>query len=212
MSNMGRRRAAALHQDAEAYSRRRKDVVEAAARLFRKNGYASTSLNDVAEELGTDRATIYYYIASKKELLLEVVRDSVESVAKGALGIKQSSDAPPIKLHKLIVALMRSYEENYPHQFVYIQEGLAVSKGDDAHLFQMGQQYERSLVAIIAEGLEDGSFRPGGDAKVIAYGILGALNWTHRWMNPRGRLSPEEVAETFSEMFLQGLLPRAARK
>ena len=126
MSNIGRRRAAALHQDAETYSNRRREIVEAAAHLFRKNGYASTSFNDIAAALGTDRATIYYYVASKKELLLEAVRDAVESVAKGALEIRKSNDSPPKKLHDLIVALLKSYAENYPHQYVYIQEGMAM--------------------------------------------------------------------------------------
>ncbi len=209
MSNIGRRRAAALHQDAETYSNRRREIVEAAAHLFRKNGYASTSFNDIAAALGTDRATIYYYVASKKELLLEAVRDAVESVAKGALEIRKSNDSPPKKLHDLIVALLKSYAENYPHQYVYIQEGMAMHKEQDTHLFKLGQLYERCLVEIVEEGMADGSFRAGGDPKIIAYGILGALNWTHRWLNPRGRLASVQVAESFSDMFLQGLQPRA---
>lgn len=211
MSNIGRRRAAARHQDAETYTKRRREIVEAAARLFRKNGYASTSFNDLAEELGTDRATIYYYVASKKELLLDAVRDAVENVAKGAVAIRKSSDPPPKKLHDVIVALLTSYAQTYPNQYVYIQEGMAVNKAQDTHLFKLGKLYERCVVAIIEEGMADGSFRPGGDPNVIMYGILGALNWTHRWMNPLGRLSPVEVAECFSGMFLQGLQPRTTR-
>jgi AcrR family transcriptional regulator len=77
MSNIGRRRATALKQDAETYTKRRREIFEAAAKLFKKNGYERTSLNDVAEALDSDRATIYYYVASKKELLHEVVRDVV---------------------------------------------------------------------------------------------------------------------------------------
>lgn len=208
MSNIGQRRAAALQQDAAAYTSRRREIVEAAARLFRKNGYASTSFNDIAEELGTDRATIYYYVASKRELLLEAVRDAVANVSNGALEIRKSNDPPADKLRKLILSLLSSYAENYPNQFVYIQEGMAVNKEQDAHLFKLGKLYERCVVEIIAEGMADGSFRRGGDPKVIMYGLLGALNWTHRWMNPRGRLSAQEIAQTFSALFLEGLLPR----
>lgn len=209
MSNIGRRRAAALHQDAEAYGIRRREIIEAAARLFRKNGYASTSLNDIAGELDTDRATIYYYVASKKELLLESVREAVERVTNGALEIRRSNESPPIQLHKLIVALLQSYSDNYPYQYVYIQEGLAVRKDGDAQLFKLGQKYERCLIEILRDGIADGSFKRGGDPNVMAYGILGSLNWTHRWMNPRGRLTAAQIAECFSDMFLNGLLPRS---
>jgi AcrR family transcriptional regulator len=208
MSNIGQRRAAALQQDAATYTSRRREIVEAAAHLFRKNGYASTSFNDIAEALGTDRATIYYYVASKRELLLEAVRDAVANVSNGALEIRKSNDPPADKLRKLILSLLTSYAENYPNQFVYIQEGMAVNKEQDAHLFKLGKLYERCVVEVIEEGMADGSFRRGGDPKVIMYGLLGALNWTHRWMNPRGRLSAQEIARTFSMLFLEGLLPR----
>ncbi|MGE4242047.1 TetR/AcrR family transcriptional regulator [Ramlibacter sp.] len=208
-SNIGRRRAAAMQQDAQAYSSRRREIVEAAARLFRRKGYASTSFNDIAEELGTDRATIYYYVASKKELLLEAVREAVEGVAKGALAIRKSEATPPEKLRRVIEALLNSYSDNYPNQFVYIQEGMAVDKEQDKDLFKFGKLYEKCVVEILQEGIADGSFRPDGDAKVLMYGILGALNWTHRWMNPQGRLSAKEIAALFSAVFLEGLVPRA---
>ena len=208
MSNIGRRRATALKQDAETYTTRRREIIDAAAQLFKKNGYAHTSLNDVAEALDSDRATIYYYVASKKELLHEVVRDVVAQTAKEALEIQRRSDPPPVKLRMLIVALMRAYATNFPYQYVYIQEGIAVNSHGDAHLFKLGQQYERSLVDILAEGLGDGSFYSASDPKIIAYGILGALNWTHRWFNPSGRLSSDQVAEAFADLFLRGLAPR----
>lgn len=208
VSNIGRRRAAALQQDAEGYSNRRREIVEAAARLFRRKGYASTSFNDIAEELGTDRATIYYYVASKKDLLLDAVREAVEGVAKGAVAIRKSDDPAPEKLRKVVAALLTSYSDNYPNQFVYIQEGMTVNKEQDKHLFKLGKLYEQSIFEIIQEGMADGSFRIDGDPKVIMYGILGALNWTHRWMNPQGRLPAQQIAGLFSSLFLEGLIPR----
>ena len=106
--------------------------------------------------------------------------------------------------------MLNSYAKNYPHQFVYIQEGMAVNKEQDKHLYKLGKLYERNIAEIIEEGMADGSFRSDNDPKVIMYGLLGALNWTNRWMDPRGRMSPEEIATTFSTLFLDGLLPRAS--
>lgn len=212
MSNMGRRRAAALQQDAQAYVNRRREIVEAAARLFRRKGYAATSFSDIAEELGTDRATIYYYIATKKDLLLDAVRDAVDGVAQGALAICKSEDPAPEKLRKVVAALLTSYADNYPNQFVYIQEGMAVNKEQDTHLFKLGKLYERCVADIIQEGIADGSFRSDGDPKVLMYGILGALNWTHRWMHPKGRMPVQQIAEMFSSLFLDGLIPRGATR
>jgi AcrR family transcriptional regulator len=208
MSSLGKRRAAALKQDDLAYTARRREIIDCAALLFRNKGYAASTFKDIAEKLNTDRATIYYYFASKRDLLLDVVRDAVVSVSGSAQQISKSKDKPPVKLHNIIVSLLNSYASNYPHQFVYIQEGMAVNKEQDKHLHKLGKLYERSIAEIIEEGMADGSFRNDKDPKVILFGLLGALNWTNRWMDPGGRMSPEEIATTFSALFLDGLLPR----
>jgi AcrR family transcriptional regulator len=209
MSSLGKRRDAAIKQDDLAYNARRREIIDCAALLFRNNGYAATTFKDIAEKLSTDRATIYYYFASKRDLLLDVVRDAVVSVSSSAQQISKSKDPPPVKLRNIIVSLLNSYAKNYPHQFVYIQEGMTVNKEQDKHLYKLGKIYEHSIADIIEEGMADGSFRSDNDPKVIMYGLLGALNWTNRWMDPRGRMSPEEIAITFSTLFLDGLLPRA---
>jgi hypothetical protein len=87
---------------------------------------------------------------------------------------------------------------------------MAVNKEQDKHLYKHGKLYENSVAAIIKEGMADGTFSSDKDPKVILYGLLGALNWTNRWMDPSGRMSPEEIATTFSTLFLDGLLPRTA--
>jgi TetR/AcrR family transcriptional regulator, cholesterol catabolism regulator len=206
-SNMKRRRESAQKHETETYNRRRRELIEAAARLFREKGYAQTSLNDVANALKTDRASVYYYVSSKKELLHEVVRDVVAETANNAKRISESAGPAPEKLRALIFSLMRSYAQNYPYQFVYIQEGMAVDSHGDAQLNRLGKQYEAALIDIINGGIRDGSFRNTGDSKIIAYGILGMLNWTHRWFNPSGRLTPDQVAATFADTVLGGLKP-----
>jgi AcrR family transcriptional regulator len=212
MSSLGKRRAAALKQDDLAYTARRREIIDCAALLFRNKGYAASTFKDIAEKLNTDRATIYYYFASKRDLLLDVVRDAVISVSISAQQISKSKDTPTVKLHNIIVSLLNSYAKNYPHQFVYIQEGMAVNKEQDRHLYKLGKIFERSITEIIEEGMADGYFRSDKDPKVIVYGILGAMNWTNRWMDPSGRMTPEEIASTFSALFLDGLLPRAKKQ
>jgi len=73
----GRRRAAIIEGKA-SYTRRREEIIHTAARVFRRLGYDVTTLNDVAKELSTDRASLYYYVGSKEELLHEIVRDVLQ--------------------------------------------------------------------------------------------------------------------------------------
>lgn len=62
------------------------------------------------------------------------------------------------------------------------------------------------MIRIIEEGYADRSFRDLGDSRVIAYGLLGMIDWTHRWYKPgAGGLSAAAIDEIYAEPPLAGL-------
>src|SRR5262245_748429 len=71
------------------------------------------------------------------------------------------------------------------------------------------KQYERYWQQVLREGVKSGEFRSDLDVQVVSYGVLGMLNWTYRWYEPRGRLGVREVAEQFSALTLAGLTSAA---
>jgi AcrR family transcriptional regulator len=191
-SGIGRRRAAARDEGKAAYRERRAEIVLAAAAMFKRKGYRGTNLGDVADALGLDRASLYYYIGSKEELFHDVV------------------GTPAEKLRTLVVGLMNSYAESYPFLYVYIQENLnQVSRDRSAWAREMrgyNKRYENVVVDIVQAGLDDGSFRSPGPASVIAYGIIGMVAWTNRWFNPNESLvSAQQIGSAYAETLLAGL-------
>jgi TetR/AcrR family transcriptional regulator, cholesterol catabolism regulator len=215
-SGIGRRRAAALAEGSAAYTERRAEIVAAAARVFRKNGFNGTSLAEIAESLGTDRATLYYYIGSKDELFHEIVRDAAEANALQAEAIRDSAGTATVKLTRLITSLMSSYAEHYPYLFVYIQEDLSkVSGGRSPWARQMraiNKRYDDAIVAIVKSGIEDGTLRTTTSARVIANGIIGMVNWTHRWYRTGDPSIPDasEIGSAYAQMVLNGLAVETA--
>lgn len=70
----------------------------------------------------------------------------------------------------------------------------------------LGHRFDEAVTAIVQQGIDQGSLRPiGGSAKVIAYGVIGLCNWTHRWFDPKGPLSAEQIGRTYAELMLDGL-------
>jgi TetR/AcrR family transcriptional regulator, cholesterol catabolism regulator len=210
-SGIGRRRAAALAEGGAAYAERRAEIIATAARVFRERGYRGASLADVAECLGTDRASLYYYIGSKQELFHEIVRDAAEANAAQAEGIRDGAGTAAVKLGRLICALMASYAAHYPYLFVYIQEDLSkVADGTSAwarEMTKINKRYDDAVIGIVESGFADGSIRSVAPARVIAYGIIGMVNWTHRWYREGagGMPSAAEIGRSFTEMVLDGL-------
>lgn len=208
-SAIGKRRQDAGKDARASYANRRQEITDAAVRVFNRMGYKGASVSAVAAELGIDRATLYYYFSSKEQMFDEIVRSVLENNDQLARRIATSAISPTRKLRELITSMMVSYAGNYPLLFIYIREDLShVGANRSAWSEQMralNRSIENSIIAIIEQGYADGSFRRVGSARTVAYGILGMLNWTHRWYRPDRSESAEEVGKVFAELALSGL-------
>ncbi|MFW2830353.1 TetR/AcrR family transcriptional regulator [Sphingomonas sp. ID0503] len=204
------KRRAAAEADPVAYAARRREIAEAAVRVFDRLGFQKASISALAKEMKTDRSTLYHYVSSKEELFDEVVRAVVERNLELVLKISRSKLHPRRKMRDMITALMTSYGEHYPLFYIYIRENLShvsdARSAWSAEMRAMNQRTTDALITVIEEGFADGSFRRIGSAKVVAYGIFGVIGWTNRWFRPsRSDISAEEIGKTYAEMVLSGL-------
>jgi TetR/AcrR family transcriptional regulator, cholesterol catabolism regulator len=123
----------------------------------------------------------------------------------------QASDlSPRRKLRDLIAALMTSYGEHYPLFYIYIRENLSHVSDSRSEwstfMRKLNAETTDAVIAIIEQGYADKSFRNVGAPRVVAYGVLGIVGWTHRWYRPdRSDVSAEEIGKTYAEMLLSGL-------
>lgn len=204
------RRNAAREEGAELYMERRREVIEAASRVFAKKGYQATTIAAVAEELNIDRASLYYYISSKEELFDDVVREACEDNIRIASRIDKSSDNALEKLQKFIIETTNSYERHYPLLHIYVRENLKTvgdsRSGWAKQMRQLNHDYEDAIIKIIEEGYLDGSFRNLGPSRTVAYAIMGMVNWVGRWYKP-GNVSGTSLAigSIFTELVINGL-------
>lgn len=209
-SGIGQRRSTLREESRDKYMARRREIAEAAVRVFNRVGFERASLRAVAEEMGVDRASLYYYISSKEELFDEVVRTVVERNLELTKKIQSSDMSPRRKLRELIVALMVSYGEHYPLFYIYIRENLShvnESRNEwSRYMRDLNRQTSDAVIAMIEQGYTDGSFRNVGDPRVVAYGVLGVVGWTYRWFRPdQSPVSASEIGKTYAEMILSGL-------
>lgn len=209
-SAIGRRRAAARGEARTAYRERRQEIIAAAAGLFKTHGFRGTSIGQIAEELGTDRATLYYYVGSKEELFDEVVSDAVRANVARAVAIRDGGGDAPDKLERLVTELMDSYAASYPFLYVFIQENLSHVGEKRSEWSQemrsLNRVYQECVVAVITAGIEEGTVRPVAEPWVLAYGLIGMVGWTNRWFNPtRSDVDARTIGRAYADVLLHGL-------
>ncbi|WP_105034186.1 TetR/AcrR family transcriptional regulator [Cryobacterium aureum] len=208
-SRISQRRQAALADGGADYSAKRADLIRVAAIVFREKGYATATLNDIAALFGTDRASLYYYVASKEELFQECIQNILNANVATAVLIADLPVSPREKLTKLIEVMISSQVEHFPYMYVYIQEDMRQVVSQDAEwatrMVEQTHRLERFFIDAILEGVADGSFRAGLSATLTANGLFGMLLWTHRWFVPGRKYSAQDLTSTFTTLFFDGL-------
>lgn len=204
-----RRQTAQKDTTNTSYQKRRHEIFEAAGHVFKKKGFQATSLSDVAEYMGADRASLYYYVANKQELLDGAVSEPVRQNVQRIRTIAASDTCAPEKIRTLITDLMTSYHDHYPFLYVFIQENLSQIAGNSDWAKEMrgiNREYQEAVVSIIEAGRAEGSIEIEGSSWVLGYGIIGLVAWTNRWYDPNhSKASASAIANTYAEMVINGI-------
>jgi AcrR family transcriptional regulator len=206
-SGIEARRLAALREGSAPYLARREEIVQAAADVFRQQGYESATLLDVAKLLGTDRASLYYYIGSKEEVLQQIVRNALARVLEDAETIRRSRASAPEKIRAFIRSMVTNYAENYPHMSIYTEDLRRIAHEDSewaVDVIERTRRYEQIVMAVLEKGQKQGSFRKDLPVQLVGLSLFGMINWMHRWYRPEFANSAEEISETFAQIFLSG--------
>ena len=206
-SGIEARRKAALEDGSASYVARRKEIIDAASLVFRERGYEAATLRDVATALGTDRASLYYYVGSKEELLQEIFRETLGHDIEAAESIKRSRATSREKIRALIEAMVTSYADNYPHMSVYIQDLGRIAHQDNKwsiDIIARTRAYEALVHSILNKARADGTLRTDLPTELCALALFGMINWMHRWYRPTVKWAPKEIAASYFEIFLNG--------
>ncbi len=180
------------------------EVLKAAAKVFRKNGYHAARIQDVADELGMQKGSLYYYIKTKEDLLSGLVEDILEQSVELLNNIQDTTHTPSEKVRLCIVSHLNLFHQNIDAFGVFINEDLQlINKNSDKDIFVLMKSYEKGWNNIFEEGVEHGEFRKA-DYKMIVKGILGMLNWSYRWYHVKEGYTIEQVADVFADLILNG--------
>jgi AcrR family transcriptional regulator len=214
-TNIGRRRAANARESSEFYQERHQEILRAAGLAFQEKGFQATTIADIAEKLGTDRASVYYYFGSKNELLQEGVREATIKNVTEVEAIAGSNRPAPEKLRLALVAQMETYRTSYPYLHVFLQEKFPALSRDrsswNKEIRQLSDRYYQAFYRIIEQGVQNGEFENDLPIELVTLAAIGMVNWAHRWYKPEGKWSAERIGDGFAAIALKGLLSKKAR-
>lgn len=173
--------------------------------LFQERGYAATSMRDMAQALGIEAASLYSHIKSKEEILQNIcfrmARRFFEAMDEAMM---READTVALKLERAIVGHIQVITADTSASAVFFSEWRHLSEPHLNDFLKMRERYEGYFYNMLKEGVEKGEL-VDMDLKFSVLTILSALNWTHNWFKPSGKMSAEEIGHSLASLMLNGI-------
>jgi len=187
-------------------SERREEILALAAKIFADKGYASTTVREIADAAGILSGSLYHHFASKEAMLDEIMHGFLDHIVEQYRATVDAGGDPIDVLRALVREAFSSLGGNPAALAVMINEfNFLVQFPRFTYLREGAEETERLWTGVIEEGMRTGVFRSDIDARMI-YRFMRDTIWISvRWYRPDGKYSPEEIADFYVAMLLDGL-------
>jgi AcrR family transcriptional regulator len=185
-----------LEGHSDEYMEKLSLIVDSAAKAFREKGYSRTSLDDVAAMANIRKASLYYYMKSKHELLLAVFERALREGSEKIGELAKITD-PVERLTALIKFQIEMVTSDLDHFAVFFDE---MSAHGDVQVKRPDyvRDLERKYFSIFRDTISyacQAGVIPNVDPRYAAQAIIGMTSWTYKWFDPT-RHNADEFAET----------------
>ena len=185
----------------------RDEILEAAAQIFSQKGFHAASMQDIAQAVNLQKASLYHHVNSKQEILVAILDQALDLLTEHLESVIAQPLPPDEKLSQAILAYLQVMLDHRDLAAVLLLEHRSLEPEYQSRHIPRRDRFERLWRDLIQEGLEQGAFCCT-DPGLAARAVLGVINWTITWYRPDGSLTPQDLAEGFSGLFLHGLLAR----
>jgi len=152
---------------------RRRQILDAAVRVFARQGFHTCRVADIADEAGVAYGLVYHYFDSKDAVLEAVFREQWGRLLAAVALAEESGETAPEQLGLVVKIVLRTWRDDPDLVRLLVRE-ITRSPHIDDELDEIGQAFA-SLERIIRRGQDEGTFRPELDARLAAWMLYGAL-------------------------------------
>lgn len=189
-----------LTEPSADYLRRRQEVIDTAARVFHDQGYESGSLDDVAAALDLRKASLYYYVKSKSQLLYFVFDQAISEALERLKNVADASD-PADRLRMYIQHQVTIMSEERSLFRVFFENRPSLSPEFESSIRGKERQYLDLFIDAVRIAVE-ADVLPAMNPRFGAQAILGMSTWVYKWYDPEND-DAAQVVDDFTALVLR---------
>lgn len=180
-------------------------IEEVTAKLFGHKGYDSTSMREIAGELGMNPSSLYYYFKSKENILFKLMNDAMDDALAVLVRICAADLIPEEKLRRLLRFYTRYYAGDQERLILLVNETNALNVEHRRILVQKQRNYVQLIRSVLEELAAAGKTREI-DPTAATFAFFGMVHYTIKWYRQDGPIDLDRLAEIFVEIFTRGIL------
>lgn len=182
-------------------------ILSTAAQLFNERGFYETSLNELARRLHVTKPSLYYYVESKDDILLQILSQAMAEIDPA---IEAATHAPNgLEMLRIFVTRYARVLVGDFGKCLVLCGTIPLAPASREQLAPSYRRIDQAVRRMVSKGVADGSINRC-DPKIAAFALFGALHWMTSWYRDGG-LSPEELGAHIFEIFENGLRAAGGR-
>jgi TetR/AcrR family transcriptional regulator, cholesterol catabolism regulator len=182
----------------------RDQILATSAQIIRQKGFHAASMQDIAEAVHLQKASLYHHFSSKQEILLVLLDQALDLVTERVSSVMVQDISADEKLRQATAMYLETMATHAALASVLLFEHRSLEPEFSARHIPRRDRFEKLWRDLIVEGVKSGVFRTS-DPALSARAMLGAMNWTMTWYRPDGPLSMYQISDHISSLFLDGL-------
>jgi AcrR family transcriptional regulator len=160
---------------AKAAPDKRRLILDAAVRVFARQGFHACRVSDIADEAGVAYGLVYHYFASKDEVLDTLFLERWDVM----LALIREVDAEPLPVREKLESIASFIIDSYRHdpdlmKVIIVEVTRAANSFGDTHIGTIREAYEL-IGGIVEQAQEDGVFKPDIEARFAAMAFYGVI-------------------------------------
>jgi AcrR family transcriptional regulator len=177
----------------------------AMTQLIYDRGYHAASLRQLAGSVGLQIASIYHYFASKQDLLLEIMTQTMSDLTESvATAVAAAGDDPVQRLSAGIGAHIAFHTERRCEAYVADSELRSLTPENRARITEMRDTYEGMFISLLEQGCRGGAFTVD-DVPLAVKALMAMCTEVSVWYRPDGRLTLPAITDSYTGLLLNGI-------
>jgi len=180
-------------------------ILRVSADLFMENGYAATSVRQVAELAKVSQSALYYHVSSKSHLLRMLHEEFINDMLDRLIEVVAQDIGPIEKLREIIHVTLTIIDKHQAEVTVFLREQHSLPLDMRANVIAQRDRVDDLVDGVLRAGIKNGDFRSDLDIRLVRLGILGMCNWAYQWYRPGHGFSIDEISDQFCALILTAL-------